>query len=108
MNPTHSFLWFVACLIFLSFHFFKVSNCEAYGANVVLHGEHILEAAEHAAEHFEEARGMTYINGYDHPDVYVGLTEPCCPTHCPFPTVPQQLLYNSVLHPPHCCRQALR
>jgi threonine dehydratase len=44
-------------------------NCEGYGATVVLHGDHILEAAAHAGEVYEKGAGMTYINGYDHPDV---------------------------------------
>ena len=50
----------------------QVSNCESYGATVVLHGAHIGEAAAHAVEAFEQGRAMTYINGFDHPDVIAG------------------------------------
>lgn len=40
----------------------KIENCSNYGANVVLHGAHILEAYELARE-LEERDGSTYING---------------------------------------------
>jgi threonine dehydratase len=49
----------------------KVSNCEAFGANVVIHGEHIGESKEHAYND-PAYEGMTYINGYDHPHIIAG------------------------------------
>ena len=49
----------------------KINNCRDFGANVVLHGDHILEAKEHAVELGDE-KGLTYINGYDHPHIIAG------------------------------------
>lgn len=49
----------------------KVQSCRGSGAEVVLSGEHIGEAKEHAMALVEE-RGLTYINGFDHPDIIAG------------------------------------
>lgn len=49
----------------------KVSNCRALAANVVLHGEAYDDARQHAIATAEE-RGMTYIPGFDDPDIIAG------------------------------------
>lgn len=49
----------------------KVSNCQQMGAEVILEGGNIEEARQHAVK-LMERRGLTYINGYDHPDVIAG------------------------------------
>jgi len=49
----------------------KVSNCRGFGANVILHGEHIGDAKDHAMTLVDE-KSLTYINGYDHPDIIAG------------------------------------
>ncbi|MGB1125573.1 MAG: threonine ammonia-lyase [Phycisphaeraceae bacterium] len=49
----------------------KVENCRGYGAKVILHGEHIGECKEHAEE-LVKSQGLTYINGYDAPDIIAG------------------------------------
>jgi threonine dehydratase len=49
----------------------KVRSCRAFGAEVVLHGEHIGEAKELAMT-LVESRGLTYVNGFDDPDIIAG------------------------------------
>jgi threonine dehydratase len=49
----------------------KVSHCRELGANVILHGRDIGDAKVLATQR-AEAEGLTYINGYDHPDVIAG------------------------------------
>jgi threonine dehydratase len=49
----------------------KVSKCKDFGANVVQHGMHILEAKDHALS-APEFEGMKYINGYDDPEIVAG------------------------------------
>lgn len=49
----------------------KVQNCRDLGANVIIHGAHIGEAREFAAN-LGEKEGLTYINGYDHPHIIAG------------------------------------
>mmetsp|Transcript_29004 Transcript_29004/g.46569 ORF Transcript_29004/g.46569 Transcript_29004/m.46569 type:complete len:463 (+) Transcript_29004:63-1451(+) len=49
----------------------KVMNCREYGAKVVIAGKHIVEAKGHA-EQLVDKEGLTYINGYDHPDIIAG------------------------------------
>lgn len=49
----------------------KVKNCRNLGAEVLLHGRHIGEAKTRALE-FVQQRSLTYINGFDHPDVIAG------------------------------------
>jgi threonine dehydratase len=49
----------------------KVSNCRRFNANVVLHGNSIGEARQHA-EALGTVHGFTYINGYDDPAIIAG------------------------------------
>ena len=49
----------------------KVSNCRAFGAEVLISGDHLLESRETAASLGEE-KGMTYVNGYDDPGIIAG------------------------------------
>jgi len=49
----------------------KVNNCQQMGAEVVLEGANIEEARQHALKLIDQ-RALTYINGYDHPDVIAG------------------------------------
>lgn len=48
----------------------KVGRCRALGANVVVHGAHILEAYQHSQT--AEFDGWEYLNGFDHPDIIAG------------------------------------
>ena len=49
----------------------KVTNCRAFGANVVLHGDTFDAARDHAMRLVEE-KGLTYVHGYDDPDIIAG------------------------------------
>ena len=49
----------------------KVTNCRRLGATVVLHGADIGEARTRAEE-IVSTQGLTYINGYDDPDIIAG------------------------------------
>jgi len=49
----------------------KIQACRAYGANVVVQGDHIGEARDIATQVGKE-QGLTYINGYDHPHIIAG------------------------------------
>ena len=49
----------------------KIENCRGFGANVILQGDHIGECKEHA-EQLVQSQGLTYINGYDAPDIIAG------------------------------------
>ena len=49
----------------------KVQNCRGFGANIILHGEHIGQCKEHAEE-LVQSQGLTYINGYDAPAIIAG------------------------------------
>ncbi len=49
----------------------KVVNCRQMGANVILHGNNLAEAAQHATE-LSEQHGFTYINGYNDPAIIAG------------------------------------
>ncbi|MFN3166922.1 MAG: threonine ammonia-lyase [Phycisphaeraceae bacterium] len=49
----------------------KIENCRGFGAEVILHGEHIGECKEHATAIAGE-RGLAYINGYDDLDIIAG------------------------------------
>jgi len=49
----------------------KVSNCRGYGATVELHGQSLGDAKV-LAEQYVQERGLTYINGYDDPNVIAG------------------------------------
>ncbi len=47
----------------------KVSKCRRYGANIILHGEHIGEAREYA---YDKHPNLKYINGYNDPEIVAG------------------------------------
>jgi len=49
----------------------KIENCRGFGANVILHGEHIGECYDHA-QTLVQSQGMAYINGYGAPDIIAG------------------------------------
>ena len=49
----------------------KIARCRSLGADVVLHGETIADAAEYAREHFV-SRGCKYVNGFDDPAIIAG------------------------------------
>jgi threonine dehydratase len=49
----------------------KVSNCQRMGARVLLHGDTIEDARQHALRYVTE-EGLTYINGYDDPAIVAG------------------------------------
>ncbi|XP_053613765.1 L-threonine ammonia-lyase-like isoform X2 [Plodia interpunctella] len=49
----------------------KIQKCQSYGANVIVHGNDMKEAKYHAMTLAKE-RGLTYINGYDHPHIMAG------------------------------------
>ncbi|XP_068618936.1 L-threonine ammonia-lyase [Battus philenor] len=49
----------------------KIENCRSYGANVIIHGDDMKEAKYHAMALAKE-KGLTYINGYDHPHIMAG------------------------------------
>lgn len=49
--------------------FTKVNNCRKFGANVILHGQHIGEAKDHAIDTYPN---MKYINGYDDKEIIAG------------------------------------
>jgi len=49
----------------------KIVNCQQLGATVLLQGANIEEARGHAMKLVEQ-QDLTYINGYDHPDIIAG------------------------------------
>ena len=49
----------------------KVDKCRSFGVNVVIHGAHIGEAKEFAQTD-PQFSGLTYINGYDDPEIIAG------------------------------------
>ena len=49
----------------------KVTRTQAWGARVVLHGDTLAEAAEHAY-HLAEAEGLVFVHPYDDPYVMAG------------------------------------
>ncbi len=49
----------------------KVANCRSFGAEVIQRGEYLDEARVHADE-LAATRGLTYIHGFDDPDVIAG------------------------------------
>ena len=52
----------------------KVENCKKYGANVIVHGKDIGESRERALE-IGKAKGLMYINGFDHPNILAGQAQ---------------------------------
>lgn len=59
----------ITCVMPVNAPFAKVDKCRKYGANVVLHGEHIGAAKEFANKEFLKEK---YINGYDDPEICAG------------------------------------
>src|ERR1035438_3014333 len=49
----------------------KITTCERLGARVVLHGADFTEARAEA-DRFVAAEGLTYIHGFDDPDIIAG------------------------------------
>jgi threonine dehydratase len=49
----------------------KVENCRGFGANVILHGEHLGDCKARATLLAAE-QGLAYINGYDDADIIAG------------------------------------
>jgi threonine dehydratase len=49
----------------------KISNTRSYGADVILHGESFDDARRHAMQICEE-KNLTYIPGFDHPQIIAG------------------------------------
>jgi len=49
----------------------KIVNCQQLGATVLLQGANIEEARAHAMKLVDQ-HDLTYINGYDHPDIIAG------------------------------------
>ncbi|XP_076637263.1 serine racemase isoform X3 [Colletes latitarsis] len=49
----------------------KIAACRQYGANVIIDGSDMGEAKRIALQHAKE-NGLTYINGYDNPDIMAG------------------------------------
>lgn len=50
----------------------KINNCQDYGAQVILHGDHILEAREFARKlEKEQVRGRNHV--IDGNDIYINL-----------------------------------
>ncbi|XP_034177152.1 serine racemase isoform X2 [Osmia lignaria lignaria] len=49
----------------------KIAACRQYGANVIVEGLDMGEAKRIALRYAKE-KGLTYINGYDHPDIMAG------------------------------------
>ncbi|HEX3358209.1 MAG TPA: threonine ammonia-lyase [Tepidisphaeraceae bacterium] len=49
----------------------KLSNCRSLGANVILHGESYDEAKKHATD-LSQQKNLTYIPGFDDPDIIAG------------------------------------
>ena len=50
----------------------KVTRCKDLGATVMLEGNHIGAARERAMELVAEDELLSYINGYDDPDIIAG------------------------------------
>jgi threonine dehydratase len=59
----------VTCVMPVNAPFAKLDKCRRYGANVILHGEHIGEAKEYAQSTFHDRK---YINGYNDPEICAG------------------------------------
>lgn len=49
----------------------KINKCKAFGANVVVQGENMTDAKKIALGMARE-KGMSYLNGYDHPHAIAG------------------------------------
>jgi threonine dehydratase len=49
----------------------KVKNCRSFGANIILHGD-AYDDAKREAKRLAEEKGLTYIPGFDDPDIIAG------------------------------------
>uniref|UniRef100_A0A0K0FCR6 Serine racemase n=1 Tax=Strongyloides venezuelensis TaxID=75913 RepID=A0A0K0FCR6_STRVS len=49
----------------------KIYRCKSYGANIILHGQ-TLQECKILGLKLSKEKGITYINGYDHPDIIAG------------------------------------
>ncbi len=49
----------------------KQVRCREFGARVVVHGDNIAEA-RHRADEIVSSEGLTYINGFNDPDIIIG------------------------------------
>ena len=49
----------------------KISNCRSYGALVIVEGTDLSESKKIAMK-LGKMFGLTYINGYDHPNILAG------------------------------------
>jgi len=49
----------------------KVKNCRSFGANILLHGD-AYDDAKREAKRLAEEKGLTYIPGFDDPDIIAG------------------------------------
>jgi threonine dehydratase len=49
----------------------KVGNCRSFGANVVQHGESFGAARDHAKK-LQAEQNLTYVHGFDDPDIIAG------------------------------------
>jgi threonine dehydratase len=59
----------VTCVMPTTAPMTKIAKCKKFGANVILHGEHIGEAMAHAKSNFGHFK---YINGFDDPEIIAG------------------------------------
>ena len=59
----------ITCVMPVNAPFTKIAKCRKFGANIILHGEHIGEAKTHAMKTFPDLR---YINGYDDKEIIAG------------------------------------
>ena len=49
----------------------KVTNCRSFGAEIILHGETYDQAKQHA-QALSKQRNLTYVPGFDDPDIIAG------------------------------------
>jgi threonine dehydratase len=59
----------VICVMPVNAPLTKVQKCRKFGADVILHGNHIGEAKKYAQHEYPQ---MKYINGYDDPEIIAG------------------------------------
>lgn len=59
----------VTCVMPVNAPLTKIDRCRKFGANVILHGNHIGEAKAFAQKEYPDKK---YINGYDDPEIIAG------------------------------------
>ncbi|XP_050674988.1 L-threonine ammonia-lyase-like [Leptidea sinapis] len=69
----HSQLMGIPCIVAMPVHapITKISKCQQFGANLLMHGNNIGEAKRYAMGIGKEKK-LRYVNGYDHPHVVEG------------------------------------